>query len=173
MELIKASEKDFNRLSRFYREAILHTENMEIFAKWVYGKHPTDEMIMGYIKEGAMYFCERDGAVVSAVAVTPYQGEDYHNTEWSLALSDGEVAAVHILCVDPKYQKQGVARDTMALVIELSKSLGKKAVRLDALSCNTPARRLYESLGFVKRGVERWYADNIGSTDFVLYEFAL
>lgn len=173
MELIRASENDFDRLTEFYRDVILHMENMDIYAKWVYGQHPTDEMIMGYIKEGAMYFCENDGSIISAVAVTPYQGEDYHDTEWSVVSADDEVSVVHILCVDPKLQKQGIARKTMELVIQMSRKMGKKAVRLDALSCNTPAHRLYSSLGFEKKGQQQWYADNVGRTDFFLFELIL
>lgn len=173
MELKTATENDFDRLTEFYRDVILHTENIGIYAKWVYGQHPIDEMIMRYINEGALYFCEKDGSIISAVAVTPYQGEDYRNTEWSITATDNEVSVVHILCVDPNQQKQGIARKTMGLVIEMSQNMGKKAVRLDALSCNTPAHRLYSSLGFEKRGQQRWYADNVGWTDFFLLEFVL
>lgn len=173
MNLIKATDYHFDRLTRFYRDVILNTENMDIYARWIYGQHPTDEMIRQYIKEGAMYFCERNGSIISAVAVTPYQGEDYGNTEWETALSDDEVAVVHILCVNSKLQRQGIAKETMRLVIELSRSMSKKAVRLDALASNTPAHRLYEALGFKRRGQQRWYADNVGWTDFFLYEFVL
>ena len=173
MELIKATENDFDRLTEFYRDVIEHTENMDIYAKWIYGQHPTDEMIMRYINEGTMYFCEKDSSIISAVAVTPYQGEDYHNTEWSVSAADNEVSVVHILCVDSKLQKKGLARKIMGLVIEMSKITGKKAVRLDALSCNTPAHCLYSSLGFEKRGQQRWYADNVGWTDFFLFELML
>ena len=58
-------------------------------------------------------------------------------------------------------------------VIALAKGMGKKAVRLDALACNAPAHRLYESLGFKKRGVCRWYAENTGWFDFYLFECLL
>ncbi len=58
-------------------------------------------------------------------------------------------------------------------VIDLAKGMGKKAVRLDALACNAPAHRLYESLGFKKRGVCRWYAENTGWFDFYLFECLL
>lgn len=173
MNLIKATVNDFDRLTQFYRDAILNTEKMNIYAKWIYGKHPTDEMILQYIEEGAMYFCEKDGFIVSAVAVTPCQSDDYHNIDWKIHLSDDEAAVVHILCVNPKLQKQGVAKKTMQLVIELSRNANKKAVRLDALSCNSPAHRLYEGLGFEKRGQRRWFTENAGRTDFFLYEFIL
>ena len=46
MELKTATKNDFDRLKAFYRDAILHTENIGIYAKWVYGQHPTDEMIL-------------------------------------------------------------------------------------------------------------------------------
>lgn len=173
MNLIKANINDFDKLTQFYRDAILNTENMEIYAKWIYGKHPTDAMILRYIEEGALYYCEKDGFIASAVAVTPCQSEDYHNIDWKIQLSDDEAAVVHILCVNPKLQRQGIAKMTMQLVIELCRSKNKKAVRLDALSCNSPAHRLYESLGFEKRGQQRWFTDNVGWTDFFLYELIL
>ena len=145
---------------------------MDIYARWVYGQHPTDEMIRQYIQTGTMYYCEKDGSLLSAAAVTP-QAEDYHDSAWSVSLEDDEVAVVHLLCVAPEWQGRGVARETMGLVTELSRAMGKKAVRLDALACNTPAHRLYESLGFQKRDQRRWYADNVGWTDFFLYELVL
>ena len=169
MKLAKASEQDFQRITQFYRDVIAHTEHMGRYARWVYGQHPTDEMIRSYIRNGAMYCCKKDDSILSAVAVTP-QGEDYHGAAWSLSLGDDEVSVVHLLCVAPEWQKQGLARKTMGFVTELSRETGKKAVRLDALASNIPAHRLYESLGFQKRDQRRWYADNVGWTDFFLYE---
>ena len=80
---------------------------------------------------------------------------------------------MHLLCVAPERQGKGVARMTMQQIMVLSREIGKKAVRLDALACNTPAHRLYESLGFQKRDQRRWYADNVGWIDFFLYELIL
>ena len=171
MKLVKATEQEFQRITQFYRDVIAHTEHMGLYARWVYGQHPTDEIIQQYIQTDAMYYCEKDGAILSAAAVTP-QGEEYHGAAWAFPLGDDEVSVVHLLCVAPELQKQGVARETMGLVIELSRERNKKAVRLDALACNIPAHRLYESLGFQKRDQRRWYADNVGWTDFCLYEMA-
>lgn len=126
MNLIKATVNDFDRLTQFYRDAILNTEKMNIYAKWIYGKHPTDEMILRYIEEGAMYFCEKDGFIVSAVAVTPCQSDDYHNIDWKIHLSDDEAAVVHILCVNPKLQKQGVAKRLCSLSLNLAETQTKK-----------------------------------------------
>ena len=172
MKLVQATKQDFQRITRFYRDVIARTEHMDTYARWIYGQHPTDEMIRRYIQANAMYYCEKDGSILSAVAVTQ-QGEEYHGAEWSASLEDDEVSVVHLLCVAPEWQGKGIARDTMGRIIELSREMGKRAVRLDALACNTPTHRLYAFLGFQKRAQRRWYADNVGWTDFFLYEFIL
>lgn len=172
MNQIQATELDFEQVVQFYRDAIARTAHMDSYARWEYGKHPTDAMLRGYIERGALYLGKQDGCLVSAVAVTS-QSADYHDTEWSVPLADEEVAVVHLLCVTPDWQGMGIARETMEQVIERGRATGKRAVRLDALTCNTPAHRLYESLGFRKRGQQRWYADNVGWADFFMYELVL
>lgn len=171
IKLIKAKEKDFARLTEFYRNAIINSENMDLYGKWIYGKHPTDEMIADYINSGAMYYTENCGSIISAAAVTERQGDDYRDADWGISLEDKEAAVLHILCVDSRIQRKGLGRATMELVKQLSRDLGKKALRLDALACNTPAHRLYESTGFELRDKRRWYTENAGWMDFLLYEY--
>ncbi|MDO5774219.1 MAG: GNAT family N-acetyltransferase [Spirochaetales bacterium] len=173
MTLIRATESDFERLAEFYRRTVSETKGMELYARWIYGLHPTDEMIHGHIKCGNMFFSELDGKIASAVAAVPCQEMEYHDVPWNLNLADDEVSVVHILCVAPEVQKKGIAARTMRRLIEMSRESGKKAVRLDALKCNTPARRLYESLGFSQVAERGWHTENAGQADFVLYELEL
>lgn len=142
---------------------------MELYAHWIYGLHPSDEMILGYISPENMFFSELDGKIASAVAVVSRQEKEYHDVPWKMNPADDEVSVVHILCVAPEFQKKGIAARTMRAVIEMSRESGKKAVHLDALKCNTPAR-LYESLGFSPAAERNWHTENAGQTDFVLYE---
>lgn len=175
-ELIKACENDFDKITSFYRAVTDNTETMSVCCRWIYGLHPSDDMILGYLREGAMYFVEEDGEIMSAVAMTPYQNEDYRAVNWADELKDvanDEVATVHLLAVNPSYQGRGIAHATMEAVNLLVKNMGKKAVRLDALDTNLPAQRLYESLGFMKRDIKKWYAANLGWADFLVYELIL
>ena len=80
---------------------------------------------------------------------------------------------VHLLCVNPDMQRSGIAKALMKEIIDLAKKTGKRAVRLDALSCNEPANKLYTKIGFVKCGTQNWFAENTGWIDFYLYEFVL
>lgn len=173
MNLKKADSADFDIITAFYRYTASHTENMEKFGRWIYGKHPTDEIIRSYLEEGCLYYTEQDGEILTAAAVTGYQSEDYHAVEWGIQIEDEEAAVVHLLCTNPKNQKQGAAGELMREILRVAATARKKAVRLDVLSCNAPAIRLYEFLGFQRRGVQNWYASNTGWIDFYLYEYIL
>ena len=152
---------------------IRKTSDMARYGRWIYGLHPSEKMIEDYVSQGVMYYLEEGNDIAAAAALTPYQGENYHGIDWQVELSDAEVAVVHLLAVNPKLQKRGFAKMIMEEIIELAKTKGMKAVRLDALDCNVPAHRLYESLGFKKRDVRNWYASNTGWIDFYLFEYLL
>lgn len=107
------------------------------------------------------------------MAITMEQEEDYHEIAWERKVPDNNVAVVHIFGVSPDYQRRGIGRDMLRKAILLARENHKKAVRLDALASNTPARHLYESEGFRYRGKRRRYADNTGWTDFCFYEYSL
>ena len=169
----RAEMTDYEQLTLFYKYVIDHTENMNVYTKWVYGQHPTDEMIRDYIKQDAMYVLEENGTILASVAVTMSQGEDYHGIAWADDLEDDDVAVVHILCVNPDYQKQKIGKYVVKECIRLAEKEDKKAVRLDALECNKPAHKLYETLGFEYRGKQYWYAGNTGWIDFYFFEYEL
>ena len=173
IQLNRAETKDLDGITAFYKYVIENTENMAQYGRWVYGQHPTDEGIKAYVDAGNMYYAGENGRITAAAAITWSQGEEYHPVRWQVDAADDEVSVVHILCVAPDRQKSGYAKEVMGELIALSKEKGKKAVRLDALSCNLPAHRLYERIGFRRCGVQNWYAENTGRIDFFLYEFVL
>ncbi len=171
--LIKARAEDFARLREFYIYSIENTPQMKACVRWVYGLHPTDAMIKAYIDAGSMYFKEENGMIAAACALIPRQGEDYRAAFGPSALDDDEIAVVHILCVHPAFQRRGYAKGVMGEVLALSRAQGKKALRLDAIKTNTPAQKLYRSLGFTECGQQEWDTKNAGCAAFMLYELML
>ncbi|MDD6880288.1 MAG: GNAT family N-acetyltransferase [Firmicutes bacterium] len=171
MQLVLAD--DFTMVREKYIEVIKHTKNMNTHARWIYGKHPTDEMIRSYMNKKEMYLYMDEQNVAGMAAITMYQGEDYHEIIWSQNLNDDEVASLHILTVAPEYQGKGVSKRMMAEIISLVKKKRKKAIRLDALASNIPAQRLYKNIGFKYRGKQNRFAENTGWTDFLYYELPL
>lgn len=172
MVLQRASLEDYDSIIAFYDDVIERTPEIEKYARWQKGKHPTAEGIRDYIGEGSMYLYKEQGVIVGALAVTMYQGEDYHAIEWSRRVQDDEAAVIHILAVSPDRQGSGIGSEMLHEAINLAKAKGMKSIRLDALASNTPAHRMYERLAFVYKGKQHLYAENTGWTDFYFYEFS-
>ena len=171
MKLQQASITDFASVLSFYNDVTERTPEIERFARWQKGKHPTTEGIKAYIQEGSLYLYKERDVIIGAMAVTMYQGEDYRAIEWSKDATDNEVAVIHILAVSPDRQGSGIGSEMIREAILLAKKKGMKAIRLDALATNTPAHKIYERLGFDYRGKQHLYAENTGWTDFYFFEY--
>ena len=170
MKFDKATINDFELVIRFYDDVTLRTPEMETYARWKKGQHPTEEGIKAYIEEGSMYLYKENDAIAGAMAVTMYQGEDYHAIEWAKHVEDNEASVIHILAVNPDYQGTGVGAEMIREAINLSVDSGMKSIRLDALASNTPAHKIYKRIGFEYRGKQHLYAENTGWTDFLFFE---
>ena len=171
MILQQAFITDYESVLAFYDNVTEHTREIELYARWQKGKHPTAEGIKAYIHEGSLYLYKEQDAIIGAMALTMYQREDYHAIEWSQSVADNEVAVIHILAVSPDKQGAGIGSEMVREVILLAKNKGMKAIRLDALASNTPAHKIYERLGFEYRGKQHLYAENTGWTDFYFFEY--
>ena len=170
MRLIQATSADLAAIQTFYAHVVSHTPDMPIYGRWKQGLYPTEEDFTKYIQGHSLYLYQEGETIVGAMAVTMFQGEDYHAIAWSQELADDEVAVIHILAVNPDYQGRGIGAQLVCEAISLAKANGMKAIRLDALASNLPAHKLYERLGFVYRGKQHLYAANTGWTNFFFFE---
>lgn len=84
-----------------------------------------------------------------------------------------EVMIIHALGVLPEFHGTGKAKALVREAIRIANEKQQKAIRLDVLSGNVPAMKLYESMGFhFQKSIKMFYADT-GWTDFRLYELPL
>lgn len=172
MVLQRASLEDYDSIIAFYDDVIERTPEIEKHARWQHGKHPTADGIKSYVNEGCMYLYKEQDTIVRAMALTMYQGADYHAIGWSRQVQDDEVSVIHILAVSPDKQGTGIGSEMVREAINLAKAKGMKSIRLDALATNTPAHKIYERLGFVYKGKQHLYAENTGWTDFFFFELS-
>ncbi len=171
MNLVQAY--DLETVKAHYIKVIENTPEIEKYARWVYGKHPTDEGLRSYIENGEMYLLMDQDTVAGMVVIVMHQGLDYEAVPWAEKLENDQVATLHLLAVCPEYRGRALGNTILELAGELAKQNGKKAMRLDVLESNLPAQRMYEKAGYVYRGKQRWYAENTGWTNFLLYEKSL
>ena len=111
MKLQQASITDNESVLSFYDDVTERTPLIERYARWQKGKHPTAEGIKAYIQEGSLYLYKEGETIVGAMAITMYQGEDYHAIEWLRSVADDEVAVIHILAVSPEKQGAGIGSE--------------------------------------------------------------
>ena len=86
-------------------------------------------------------------------------------------LLPGEVD-IHNLAVHPAFRRRGVGRSLLQAVVSEAKHRGSTRVMLEVRKSNDVAQRLYQSLGFVERGVRAGYYSDTGEDALAMvFEF--
>ena len=93
MNLVRAY--DLETVKGHYINVIENTPEIEKYARWVYGKHPTDEALRSFIENGEMYLLADGGTVAGMVAIVMHQGTDYEDIPWTEKLENDQVATLH------------------------------------------------------------------------------
>jgi len=97
MILIQAHELE--TVKQYYINVIENTPEIDKTARWVYGKHPTDEGLRSYIENGEMFLLTDRDTVAGMVAIVMHQGTDYEDIPWAEKLENDQVATLHLLAV--------------------------------------------------------------------------
>jgi len=147
-----ATEADMQAVYAILSGAIDHM-NANGIPQWD-ERYPTPADADGNLQNGELYVAEAEnGAVVATVALNQQCDPEYRTTAWQ----GGEPwVVVHRLCVAPEAQGQGVGRGLMLAVEDWARANGYADIRLDAFSRNPHALRMYDKLGYVKRGEATW-----------------
>lgn len=116
--------------------------------------YPNAADIAADIAAGDLFVGEEDGKLLCAFAVNTECEEEYDACPWTYP--DRPYIVVHRLAVNPKYQRQGIARAAMEHVEKKAKEEGIKTIRLDTFCENPAGASLYESLGFKVIGYAHW-----------------
>ena len=169
-----------------YIDVIENTPQIQQHARWIYGMHPSDELLRAYIDRGEMYVLVDDedaagdmtgdaadnvaGKVAGLVVISMCQDKDYEAVAWQEALPNDQVATLHLLAVCPAYRGRSLGMKILEEAMDVTVQKGKKALRLDTLRSNLPAQRMYERAGFSYRGEQELYTGNTGMAVFMYYE---
>ena len=77
---------------------------------------------------------------------------------WTIDKPTGEDKGyIRMMGVDPSYRGQGLGRAVLVAGINYLQHRGMKAIEIAVDSENLTAKRLYQSVGFKRRGVILWY----------------
>ena len=166
----KCTLNDLEAVAALYDKAVLHLTNTVNYPKWEYKVYPSRESVKKAISDGVQYMCVEDGAVLGAFILNDNPQGDYGSGDWKADLKDGEYLVIHTLAVDPDSQGCGIGKFMVKYCIDYAREHGFKAIRLDVVPENIPARRLYERLGFTFAGAKDLKRDIEDIPTFALYE---
>ena len=182
LHIRQAQPSELEAVRDFYWDLADEMREADYGPAWTRGIYPSEADLCEHIEAGELYLAEAEigptpasnGATFAgAVVVNRHCNEEYTEVAWPSGATADEAVVVHLLCIAPEYQGQGLGRQLVAFAVDRASVMGARAVRLDVLDGNLPAARLYESCGFAPvTRIELFYEDT-GRVMFILYELAL
>lgn len=173
MELRTANENEWKKVKAFYWQLIEQMDSTLYKPGWKKGIYPTDEFLMDSIRNKELYVLLSESNYMAAMILNHKCTDGYEKIHWNITATPQEITVVHALGVLPDYQGQGIAKLMVQEAIRTAKENGQKAVRLDVLSTNIPAQKLYSDMGFNYMDTIQLFYEDTGSTDYLLYEYTL
>lgn len=168
-----ALPEELDDICEFYWSLADTFQDARYSPAWTREIYPAREDLRDLLACGNLWLAERDGRVLGAFAVDQRFNEDYEGTDWPSGAPASEAAVVHLLCVAPGMGGQGLGRQLIERALRVARDMGVRVVRLDVLTGNVPAHRLYESVGFVPVVTKELFYEDTGRVNFTLYELVL
>ncbi len=170
MKIIKCVMNDLKAVANLYNKVVLYLTNTKNYPKWEYGVYPSSHSVKDAISNNVQYMCIEDGMVLGAFILNDNPQGAYECGDWHSDLKNGEYLVIHTLAVNPNLQNRGIGKFMVEYCIDYAKKHNFRAIRLDVVPENIPARQLYEKLGFTFAGEKdlKRYIEDIPT--FALYE---
>ena len=151
MRFIRCDMSHFEAVASMYERCVKKLEETINFPKWS-KDHPSLEYIREAIGRGGQFAAVEGGKVLGAVVLSEDPEGNYGLGDWKNDLAEGEFLVIHTLAVDPAFERRGVGGFLVDGSVAFAKENGYKAVRLDIVPENVPAKNLYLSKGFSSAG---------------------
>ena len=174
MEIRTANKEDFSELLPFYNRMCSVLGEQDFLPEGDKGGFPSEEMIRESIAVKAQFVGIEDEKVIAAYIIDHNCDPAYHSVQWQINAKTEEVMILHALRVLPEYGGRGYAKQLVRHAIQISKEMGRKAIRLDCIEGNDIPQKMYQSLGFQYIDSVRITYPDIGTPKkFLLYEILL
>ena len=173
MKIRKASIEEYPEVKAFYYSLIDAIAGTEYRPKWQKDIYPASEDFINALEEESLYVGELSGRIAAAMVVNKNGSERYDSVSWLTDAAPSEYMVIHLLGVHNDFARRGLAKEMVRYALELATESGMKAVRLDVLTGNLPAERLYLGMGFEYIETVNLFYEDTGWMDFQLYEYDL
>ena len=148
----KCSSSEIVEVGEFYDCVVKYLTEHVNYPQWMYKKYPSEPFVQEMVEAHCQYACRMNGQIVAAFVINDDPEHEYRSVKFSKSLSQGEYLTIHALAVATELQGQGIGRQIVRFCIDFARQHGYKAIRLDVVPTNYPAKRLYEQCGFAYLG---------------------
>jgi len=107
--------------------------------------YPSRQIILSDIQEDNLFLCRKSFTSVGVVCLNESEPAEYEGLRWNYS---GKFLVVHRLAVHPGWRNMKVAGELMDYALDYAKEKGYNSIRLDAITTNPQALRIYERCGF-------------------------
>ena len=162
MKIRKCQIEDVEAVGEFYDRVVENLCANVNYPKWTYKVYPSTDFVRQMTLAGEQFVCLLDGEIVGAFVFNDDPQGAYENVTWGANLQRGEYGVCHAVALAPRLQGKGLGKQIVEFCLQRARELGYKAIRLDVVPGNLPARKLYEKCGFRYVGdadLERGYED--------------
>lgn len=150
-EFLRCDMSHFDAVAEMYARAVRKLERTVNYPKWSEA-HPSRAYIAEAIRCGNQFACIQNGAVLGAAVLSEDPEGSYDPGHWSRTLQQGDFLVIHVLAVDPAFERRGIGGFLVDQSIAYARAQGYAALRLDVVPENIPAVKLYLSRGFRSAG---------------------
>ena len=139
---------EVRHFARGDEEGLCALQNLAFAGHWGFRPNTTEEV--RYLVNTSL--CHPDGILLIT------EGQRMVAYCWTIDDAvDSNKGYVRMMGVDPAYRGRGLGRTVLVAGIEYLRERGMKKMELMVDSRNPVAKRLYQSLGFKRKGVILWY----------------
>ncbi|MBP3485373.1 MAG: GNAT family N-acetyltransferase [Oscillospiraceae bacterium] len=168
-----AAAADIPGIAAIYDAILTREEAGPVYTNWQRGKYPTADTAREALAAGTLYVLEENGFLSGVVNLNGIQLPEYADVPWSIPAAPEAVAVIHTLCIHPDRAGRGLARRMVAFCEEEARRQGKTVMRLDTWEGNTPANRMYPTLGYRFAGAAEFFFQGFIHEVLNCYEKAL
>ena len=170
MTIVTAKETEYPQVTGFYHELITEMQPYPYHPTWIIGVYPEDDYLKQLTENGQVFLGIEDGRIAAAMVLNHLPNAGYETVPWQVSAENTEVTILHLLGVLPAYWGRGFGKALLDYAERLLRAEGQKALRLDVMESNLPARQLYARNGFREIETIRMFYESTGWSGFTMYE---
>ncbi len=174
VECIRKAEPDELPLLLGFYERVCDAQAQSPYSpSWHFGVYPAEEDLLDHLMAGAFTLLTLEGRIAAAGVLAAGEDPIYADAAWPTACSPDKVCVLHLFAVHPDYRRQGLSGRLLEALAAQAKAEGMRVLRLDVVTGNLPAERLYLRHGFRFAEEREVFYPDTGNISVRLFERVL